>query len=138
MPKSPVQLSNRAPETQLVLRKIHGWGINWGVTIVLGLFLVLLVATFQYKFSKTETIQVKIDSPSHVQVLPTGADFRMDEGVLALGGVDYTLLPDEDSGKDGHFTSKTAIAPQGNGSVPVVAQFTQKVNVLSIIFEGLF
>ncbi len=81
---------------------------------------------------------MKIADPSHIQVLPTGADFRMDQGVLELGGVEYDLYPDEASGQDGYFTSKKSIALGANSSAPLVAKFTQKVNVLSIIFEGLF
>lgn len=138
VPKSKVQLSNRAPETQLVLKKIKGWGINWGVTIVLGLFLVLLFGTFLFKFPRTELIQLKVESPSLVQVTPLASDLMVDEGVLELNGVSYTLYPDEKKGDDGYFTTKTAIALQPNSADQVRAQFTQDVNILSIIFKGLF
>lgn len=138
MPKSSVQLSNRAPETQLVLKKIHGWGINWGVTIVLGLFIALLFATFQFKFPKTETIQVKIENPLLVKVFPSSPDFQMEKGVLELDGISYNVSPDKDAGRDGYFSTKTAIPLQANSSAQLEAIFTQKVNILSIIFEGIF
>gem|GEM_PF-7092288 len=133
MPKSSVQLSNRAPETQQVLRKIKGWGINWGVTIVLALFLAVLWGSFQLKFPKTEAIQVQIESPSLVKVVTASSGFNAEAGTLELNGANYTLTSKEGST---YFQSANPIVVQS--TAPVSAQFTHDVNVLAIIFQGLF
>jgi len=138
VPKSTVKLSNRAPETQVVLRKIKGWGINWGVTIVFALFMVMLFATFQFRYPRTAPIQVKIESPSVVQVIPNTADFEMGAGTLELAGANYQLVPDAVRGEQGYFRTEAALPLQANNAAPLEATFTQEVNILSIIFKGLY
>lgn len=135
MADNKVQLDNRAPETQQVLRRIHGWGINWGITIVAVLFVGLLFGAVQVKFDQTEQVPLQVESAWVVEVLSPDMVAETDELSVVIDGEAYVLT--KDVGQPEHFRSDRPLPSDPAFPYPLNGQFDEEVHVLDIIFKGI-
>ncbi|HHG86322.1 MAG TPA: hypothetical protein ENJ82_16345 [Bacteroidetes bacterium] len=134
-----VELKNRAPETQLVLRRINGWGINWGITFTLLLFAILLYAAIKVEFDQSISVPLEARSSWEVVATSPGTLGSVDQLSLDIDGESFIFTRQKErENKRISFRPDHPLPAGVAFPYPLQAERHKSVNILAIIFKGLY